>query len=584
LTSKPIKNLILTALGELEPDLVVKGALIFDSFTGFFRQADLAVKDGYIAGVGSYDSSNNVNGKNQYLLPGFLDSHVHIESSMCVPSEFARGVNAHGVTSVVADPHEIANVSGLDGLSYFLENSENLPIDIYFMLPSCVPASPLEKGGAILTAKDLAPFLSHPRVLGLGEMMNYPGVLSLDDEVISKLKIAEDIPDISLKRILLDGHAPGVVGRALTAYAASGISSDHEAVKAGELTEKISAGIFMLLREGSAAKNLVNLLPGVTSFSSRFCGLATDDRHAVDLKVEGSINHSLRIALGSGLSGLPELINMASLNGAIHYGIKDIGALAPGYKADMALYNDLWSFRPTLVWKNGILTAREGETLVPEIGPGDDSRVRNTVKLGKISQKDLTAHNGGRSKARVIGMREREILTDELILELPVRSGEFLSDPERDIVKIAVFDRYGSKSKPAVGFLKGLGLRRGALASTVSHDSHNLVVAGTSDKDIIVAAKRTAELGGGLVAVLDQKVIGELPLPIGGIMSPLPLKETAAKLTTLREVIQALGFSLDDEPFMALAFMSLPVIPSLKLTSKGLVNVESFSFVPLSSE
>jgi adenine deaminase len=584
LTSKPIKNLIRTALGELEPDLVVKGARVFDSFTGFFRQTDLAVKDGYIAGLGSYDCGRNVDGKNHYLLPGFLDSHVHIESSMCVPGEFARGVNAHGVTSVVADPHEIANVAGVDGLNYFLACSENLPVDVYFMLPSCVPATPLEKGGAILTAKDLAPFLSHPRVLGLGEMMNYPGVLSLDDEVLSKLNLAQSLPPETLKRINLDGHAPGVVGRALTAYAASGISTDHEAMKAGELTEKLSAGIFMLLREGSAAKNLVNLLPGVTAFSSRFCGLATDDRHAVDLKLEGSINHLLRIALGSGLSGVPELINMASLNGAIHYGLKDVGALAPGYKADMALYGDLWSFRPSMVWKNGVLTAQNGESLVPEIGPGDDLKVRNTVRLGKINLKDLVAHATPSAKVRVIGMRERELVTDELILELPVRSGEFLSDPERDVSKIAVYDRYGSKSKPAVGFLKGLGIKRGAVSSTVSHDSHNLVTAGISDKDMILAAKRAAELGGGLVAVLDQKVLGELPLPIGGIMSALSLSETAAKLGALRETLQALGFSPDVDPFMSLAFMSLPVIPSLKLTSKGLVDVERASFVPLSAE
>jgi adenine deaminase len=583
LSEKSIPNLIKTALGEMEPDFVVKEAHIFDSFTGFFRVSDLAVKDGRVAGIGSYDSSMTIDGKNHYLLPGFVDGHVHMESSFCCPGEFARCLNSHGVTTVIADPHEIANVAGIEGIKYFLRATENVPADIYFMLPSCVPATPLETGGATLAAGDLAQFVSHPRVLGLGEMMNYPGVLSLDPEVMKKLELANNQKLPGGKRFFLDGHAPGLIGRELTAYAASGISSDHEATKGGELSEKLSSGLFMLLREGSAAKNLLNLLPAVTSFSSRFCGLATDDRHAIDLKVDGSVNHLVRIALGTGLIGLPELINMATLNAARHYGLPGVGALAPGYKADFALYSDLWSFRPVMVWKDGVKTSERGKSLIPELGPGDWRNLGDTVKLGDIREEDLKARAGSDAMARVIGMREQEIITDDLTLELPVRGDELLADPERNISKFAVFDRYRGDRKPAVGFLRGLGLRRGALASTVSHDSHNLVVAGASDKDMLVAAKRAAELRGGLVAVLDRKVLGELPLPVGGIMSVLSLDDTASRLTTLRDCLPALGFQEGADPFMSLAFMSLPVIPHLKLTSRGLVDVNSASLVSLST-
>ncbi|MDR2459365.1 MAG: adenine deaminase [Deltaproteobacteria bacterium] len=579
---KPIKNLILTAMGDMEPDLVIKGALIFNSFTGFFTPADLAVKDGYIAGVGAYDSTVTIDGRNHYLLPGLMDSHVHIESSLCSPAEFARALNANGVTTVIADPHEIANVAGAKGIQYFLDASEGTPVNIFVMLPSCVPASDLECGGATLKAQDLLPFICHPRVLGLGEMMNFPGVLSLDPEVLEKMNLKwKDCP--TRKEFYLDGHAPGLMGRSLTAYAAAGISSDHESTSCGELSDKLSSGIFCLLREGTAAKNLLNLLPIVTSFNSRFCAMATDDRHAIDLKVDGSINHLLRVALAARNVSLPELINMASLNGALHYGLTDIGALAPGYRADMALYPDLWSFRPSMVWKDGVLTAREGKSLVPVIGPGKADAMRHSVKLGPIKAGDLKALASKSLKARVIGMRDSEIVTDELIMELPVRSGEFLSDPEKDIAKMAVFDRYRPESKPAIGFLKGLGLKRGAIGSTVSHDSHNLVVLGASDKDMIIAAKRLAAIEGGLIAVLDGKVLGELPLPIGGLMSTMTLLETANILGALLETLPRLGFGKTDDPFMPLAFMSLPVVPELKLTSKGLVDVKTSSIVPLNA-
>jgi adenine deaminase len=578
LSSKPIESLIRTALGEIEPDMVIKGARIFDSFQGGFRAEDLAVKDGWIAGIGAYEGGAEVDGRDQYLLPGFVDCHVHIESSLCSPGEFARMVNALGTTSVVCDPHEIANVSGASGLVYFLKCTESVPVDVYFMLPSCVPASPIERGGAELPAAALEPFFGHPRVLGLGEMMNYPGVLSRDPEVLAKLRLGGD-----RRGCPPDGHAPGLMGRSLSAYAASGIGTDHESTEAGELSEKLSAGLFMLLREGSAAKNLLNLFPAVTHFNSRFCGFATDDRNALDLVREGGINHMVRTALASGTLPLPEIVNIASLNGARHYRIPGAGALAPGWKADMALYRDLWSFRPSRVWKDGVETAREGASLVPETRLPRDPAVFGTVRLGDIGGLDIRALAGDGARALVIGVREREIITEKLVMDLPRRGGELLPDPENDVAKMVVLDRYRPDTKPAVGFIRGLGVRRGAIATTVSHDSHNLAAAGASDRDILFAAGRCAELGGALVAALDGKVLCELPLPLGGLMSELSYQETAQSLAHFADTQSAMGLRPGFDPFMTLSFMSLPVIPSLKLTAKGLVDVDAFSVVPLTA-
>jgi adenine deaminase len=577
---KPLDNLIKAALGRKKASLVIKGARIFNSFLGGFRTGDVAVEDGRIAGIGNYNGIQEINARSQYLLPGFLDSHVHVESSMTGPGEFARALVAAGTTTVVADPHEIANVAGTRGLDFFLEESTNVPLDIFLMLPTCVPATNFEEGGATLTASDLARYLGKPRVLGLAELMNYPGVINQDPGVMSKLALARERP-WELRRVCLDGHAPGLMGKSLNAYAGSGIDTDHEATTPGELTEKLSAGMFMLLREGTAAKNLLDLLPAVSHFNSRFCALATDDRHAVDLEDEGSINHLVRIAMAAGAVGVPELINMASINGARHYGLWDVGAIAPGYKADMALYRDLWSFRPSMVWKTGALVAKDGECLLDhKSGFGESAKyIRDSVKLGDLRTEDLQVRGTG--TLRVIGVRNNSVETDSLELRLPAKGGKTVSDPDQDVAKLAVYDRYRPGTKPAVGFIKGLGIRKGALSSTVSHDSHNLVIAGVSDKDMVVCAKRTVELEGGLVAALDGKVVGELALPLGGLMSLMTLKETADGIRALMAAIRHLGFKKGADPFMTLAFMSLPVIPSLKLTSKGLVDVDRFERVQL---
>jgi adenine deaminase len=367
----------------------------------------------------------------------------------------------------------------------------------------------------------------------------------------------------------------------LNAYASTGIDTDHEATTPGELTEKLAAGMFMLLREGTAAKNLLNLLPAVNHFNSRFCALCTDDRHAQDLIEEGSINHLVRIATASGLVGIHELLNMATINGALHYGLKHVGALAPGFKADMGLYQDLWSFRPTMVWKNGALVAKDGKCLLDhkKSFKKSENNVRHSVKLTNLSKSDFEVK--GKGDLRVIGIRANEIETEHLIVSLPGKSGLVQSDPEKDTVKMAVIDRHRGNSKPALGFIKGLGLKKGAISSTVSHDSHNLVIAGTSDEDMLICAKRTVELEGGLVVVLNGKVLCELALPIAGLMSQKSLKDTASVLKTIQNTLPKLGFPKNSDPFMTLAFMSLPVIPKLKLTCNGLVDVELFKMVPL---
>jgi adenine deaminase len=426
----------------------------------------------------------------------------------------------------------------------------------------------------------MAPYLEHPRVLGLAEVMNYPGVLGASPEVLKKLRLAENRPE-TLRPARVDGHAPGVLGKDLNAYLAAGIDTDHEAVTPGELSEKVSAGMFMLLREGTAAKNLLSLLPAVNHFNSRYCALATDDRHALDLVEEGSVNHLVRIAMASGLIAIPELLNMASLNGALHYGLRHTGALAPGYKADMALYQDLWSFRPSMVWKDGALAAKDGECLMDRKEGFSESEkfVRNSVKLGELSAADFKVR--GKGMARIIGVRPQSIETDLLTAELPSKNGVVRPDPESGVAKIAVCDRYRARHKPAVGFIRGLGLKRGAISSTVSHDSHNLVIAGASDEDMLVCLRRTRELEGGQVAALGGKVLREVALPLGGLMSTKSLRETAADIRALLDCLPALGFPPGSDPFMTLSFMSLPVIPSLKLTASGLVDVNRFEIVPL---
>jgi adenine deaminase len=555
-------------LGRRPADLVVKGAEVYNPFDGEFHHGDLAVAGGRVAGLGSYRGQVEVEANGAFLVAGFIDSHVHIESSMAGPLEFAKCISSFGTTTVVADPHEIANVSGLPGLEWLIEATEDLPINVFIMAPSCDPATPLERGGGTITGEDIKVLLKEPRVLGLAEMMNFPGVLAGAPEVLDKLTEAP----------LIDGHAPDLSGPPLAAYIGAGIATDHECIFPEQATERLRMGQKVLLRQGTAAKNLLALLPAVTPMTARFCQLATDDRHAQDLHLSGSINYLVALALRASKVSRPDILNMATINAAEHYGLKDLGALTPGRIADMALYPDLYDFKPSKVWKAGRLVAEDGHSTFEAPTVRDDA-LRGSVKLGPLSREDLVIRATG-PKIRVIGVVPGQIVTEHLIMSIPPVDGRYEADPAKDICKLAVWDRYGRGRPPAVCVIWGLGLRRGALASTVSHDSHNLVAAGTDDLDLLTCAQELERIGGGLAIAVGGEIVASLPLPLGGLMSDLSLSEISAALDVLRMEGTKLGFTHDFDPFMTLAFMSLPVIPSLKLTAEGLVDVMAFEKVP----
>ena len=592
---RPLEDLIAVARKQRPAALVVKNARVFNAFTGEFVSGDVAVQGGCIAGIGRYDGAQERDAAGAYLVPGFIDGHVHLESAMASPAEFARVVVPHGTSAVVVDPHEIANVAGAEGLAYILEATENLPLTVYVMLPSCVPASPLEWGGARLTAADLAPFLNHPRVLGLGEMMNFPGVLNAAPEVMAKLRLALDPGEGQghgqgrSAHLRIDGHSPGLSGADLQAYAAAGISSDHECSTLAEARERLALGMAVMLREGTAAKNLLELLPAVTEHTAPLCLLATDDIHLNDLISEGHINYLVKLAATDGRVPLPVILRMASLNPAQHYDLRGCGAIAPGFRADFALYPDLENWRPDAVWHGGELVAEAGEcvwTPPTPAAPADAlassltgrERIFDSVRLPALGPDDLKIEAAS-AKARVIGIVPGQIVTEHLIMELPAVNGAWEADSAADIAKLAVVERHRGSGHVGLGLVKGLGLARGAIASTVAHDSHNLVVAGASDADMLAAIAALGQMRGGLVAVDSGRVLAALPLPLAGLLSDLTAPDIEAAMADLHAAAQTLRNGAAGDMFMLLSFLSLPVIPSLKLTEAGLVDVDAFKMV-----
>ena len=568
---KPISELIAVAQGNQLADLVLKNAQIFNVFTGQFEVGDVAIVHGYIAGVGSYCGQQEIDLTGKFITPGFIDGHVHIESSMVSPAEFARVVVPAGTTTLIADPHEIANVAGKQGIEYVLEAVTGLPLDIFVMLPSCVPATKLETSGAKLTAIELEKFIDHPRVLGLGELMDYPGVVQQEHEVLAKIKMA--------KGKLIDGHAPELTGPKLTAYIAAGIGSEHECVTPAEAMERLRQGMYIMLREGSAAKNLLNLLPIINHQTSRWCMFATDDRHPEDLISLGHINHMVKMAIDWGID-VATALQMATINPATYFGLKEIGAIAPGYYADLLVFDDLTSWKPSMVLKTGKIVAEQGKSTftTPEIG---DEKIRHTMNLGKVTADKLQI-KATSSWARVIGLVPHQLITKSLELQVPIVDGHFVQDIDHDILKIAVFERHHATGNVGVGLLQGLGMRGGAIASTVAHDSHNVVVIGASDDDMIIAVRELERIQGGIAIVDNGKVIGSLSLPLGGLMSDQNIRMVQHHLHSLHQMAAKLGINSCYDPFMTLAFMSLPVIPTLKVTDKGLVDVEKFTLLPVS--
>lgn len=558
------------ARGEAPADIVLKGGFVFNSFTGEWETGDVAIAGTTIAGIGIYSGQKEIDVTGKYVTPGLMDAHLHIESTMVAPRELAKILLLNGVTTIFADPHEIANVLGCAGIELMLAETEDMPLDVFFMLPSCVPATDMETGGAVLTAAKLEPLVSHERVLGLGEMMNYPGTICGADAVLDKLALTGCT--------LCDGHAPGVSGKALNAYLAAGITSDHEATTADEALEKLRRGAYLMLREASGAHNLLDLLPAVTPLNCRRCCLATDDRHLDELVSEGSINYLIEIGAAHGYA-VEQLLQMATLNTAERFRLYDRGALAPGYKADICVFDNLVNFQPQLVIKNGAVIVNKQKLLWQS--PPLLSAPANTMRLENVHKQQLQIPARPGKKARVIRIVPEQILTEADYMLPEAQAGFVVSDTRRDILKLAVWERHGGNGNTGVGLVHGFGLKRGALASTVAHDSHNLIVVGADDRDMLAAAVALQEVGGGLAVVDDGEVKALLPLPLAGLMSDQNTEFVQHKLQQLHFWAAELGVPENVNAFNCLSFLALPVIPRLRLSDKGLVDVDQFALVDL---
>lgn len=571
---KNLQNIISIAQGKKKADIVFKNANIFNSFTGDFECADLALAGGYIAGIGEYEGNLEHNATGKYITPAFADAHVHIESSMLAPQELVKILLLNGTTSIFADPHEIVNVLGTKGMDYMLQATEGLPVDVYFTLPSCVPASPFETAGVVFDLPEFALYSEHKRVLGLGEMMNFPGVINMDTAVLQRLQYKKDCP-------LIDGHAPGVSGKQLNAYMAAGITSDHEAFTAIEAEEKLRRGLYLYIREGSAAKNSSALIGAINEYNYRRACFATDDRHVTELLEQGGINYAVKLALQNGAK-LGHVINMASLNTFERFGIKNQGALIAGYKADLLVFDNLFDWRARTVLKSGMVVVDDFQLCMPT----SKSTVLTPESSLKLPQHiDLfIADTFGHGLANVIKTSAGQIVTEKWQTHVPVENGGFVADTERYIQKIAVLESHLGSGNIGLGLASIEGMSRGAIASTVAHDAHNLVVLGTNDVDMLLAISEIERMGGGQVVVDGGRVLAALPLTIAGLMSTDSYEAVAKKLKELDEAAYLLGIEREINPFMLLSFVCLSVIPALKITDKGLVDSEKFDFVDVSAK
>ncbi len=565
----PIKEMII-ARGDQKAELVLKNCQVVNVLNGQIEAGDIAIEKGRIVGVGEYEGHREIDLKNKYVCPGFIDGHVHIESSMLTPSQFSRLVMPKGTTTIIADPHEIANVCGLNGIEYMLKASEKVPLDIYIMLPSCVPSTEFEVAGAILLAKDLKKLKDHPRVIGLGEMMNYPGVIAGNAMVHEKIDMMSDR--------LIDGHAPGVTGKALNAYISAGVKTDHECTTKDEMLEKVGKGMYVHLREGSATRNLDALLKGVTPNNSRRLMFCTDDKQPIDIMNEGHIDHNVRRAIELGLSPITA-IQMATLNVAECYSLKGKGAIAPGYEADLLILDNLEHVSVSQVYKKGVLVASDNQPLfeAPQI---KDESVLNTVKLENTQaiNLDLKIVTG---IAKVIGLKERSIITDLVVRKVDTKDDLFIHNPKLDLLKLAVIERHQNTGNVGIGLVEGYGLRHGAVGLTIAHDSHNVIVIGDNDADMRLAIEELKRCDGGMTICRDGVVIETLRLEVGGLMTNAPLEEVIAKIKKMDRLALDSGVSTKIEPFLTLAFLALPVIPELKLTDQGLFDVTQFAFVEI---
>lgn len=565
-----IKNLIAVAKGDKPADCLFTNVRIINVFSGEILTGHIAVTDGYTAGIGDYQAIETVDLKNRYVSPGFIDAHVHIESSMTSVAEFARAVVCKGTTTVIADPHEIANVMGTPGIDYMIRSSENLPVNFFFTLPSCVPATAMETAGAMLGPETIKPYLGHDRIVALAEMMNFPGVIEGDDSVMRK------IMDALSSRKPVDGHSPGLTGKELNAYIAAGISSDHECIAADEALEKLRAGMHIMIREGSGAKNLNDLLPVVSDKTAHRIMWCTDDRHPGDICGEGHIDFIIRKAVMSGIDPITA-IRIGTINPARYFRLERLGAIAPGWKADMVVFSDLNRPAAEAVYAAGKLMAVDGK-LTPEVDFPETLSCPSAmnVKTGDID----FAISAEKNNIRVIELTPAQLVTRQRVEPVKNKDGLAVADCSRDILKIAVIERHRGSGNIGMAFVTGFGIKNGAIAGSVAHDSHNIIVVGDGDDDMKSAVERILEMKGGLAVASGRKILADLPLPIAGLMSPEPLEIVRRRMDAMINAARALG-SIPADPFMALSFLALPVIPELKLTDRGLFDVHHFSHVPL---
>ncbi len=561
------------ATGHTPADLRIDNVRIVDVFSGEIREGSVSIGLGRILGFGAFEAREVMDGNGRFLLPGFIDGHVHIESSMLCPARFAELVLPFGTTTVVADPHEIANVKGMDGINYMLRASRNLPLDVRIMLPSCVPALPVEDAGAVLSADDISPLLADAGVGGLAEMMNVPGLVAGDDDVLEKMART-----LAAGKVI-DGHSPMVSRSTLDVCAALGIGTDHECTTVEEMEERIARGMYVLLREGSASRDLQHLLPGLTPENQRRCLFCTDDRQPSDILERGHIVNNVRMAVRFGIDPV-SAVRMATLNAAECYGMRDRGGIAPGRRADMVLVEDLKDFRVLACWAGGELVAKNGGML-RSLSMADPGSLCKSVVLAPLPEHPFSVRVPS-GRARVIGLRPHSLITDCLLRSVETGAdGEVELARNPGLLKIAVIERHHATGKMSTGLLDSrYGLKNGAIATTIAHDSHNIVVAGDSEADMLSAVREVERMQGGIVMVSQGKVLARLPLPVGGLMSDRPAEEVSARLNELFALASSHYRIWEGaDAFMTLSFLALPVIPSIKLTARGLFDVDRFTFV-----
>ena len=572
-----LKKIIDVAMSRKSADLVIKNCNVIDVYSGTISIGDIAISDGMIAGVGTYDGPHTIDAGGAYAAPGFIDSHIHIESSYVTPEEIGRLLVPCGATTIIADPHEIVNVCGIKGMNYMLDASEETALDIKYMLPSCVPATPFEHSGAVIDAAAMAEPLKDERIIGLGEFMNYPGVIAAADSDLDKIMAAKCAGK------LIDGHSPRVSGKELNAYAAAQIHTDHECATVEEMEERIARGIYVLMRQGSACHDLVNLLKGVTPFNSRRCLLCSDDRQPKTILELGHLDDHLRICVREGIDPMTAL-RMATLNAAECFRLYDRGAIAPGLRADIVLLHNLDDFYVKQVFIKGRLVAADGRYLLP-VKRVDSGPVQNSFHVKDFSENKLKLNLKG-DKVHVIDILPGGVVTGKGTAEIRRDSnGDFVHNPEEDIVKVAVVERHQGTGNVAVSLLRGYGIKEGAVALSIAHDSHNIIVVGTSDSDMTYAVEQLIAQNGGIILVKRGEVKEAMPMPIGGIMSDQSGEYVERSLIRIHEAASSeLGISDSVEPVMTLCFMSLAVIPELKLTDMGLFDVTKFQFISLEAE